>query len=103
MPEARVSRRAGRGNSASPVRRGESGPRSCVAFSPTLPARSATARGELTGRLVKPIHIIGGGLAGPEAAWQIARRGLRCVLYEMRPVRPTPAHQADRLAELVCS
>jgi methylenetetrahydrofolate--tRNA-(uracil-5-)-methyltransferase len=51
----------------------------------------------------EPIHIIGGGLAGSEAAWQIARRGLRAVLYEMRPVRPTPAHQTDRLAELVCS
>ena len=50
-----------------------------------------------------PIHIIGAGLAGSEAAWQIARRGLACVLYEMRPVRPTPAHQTDRLAELVCS
>jgi methylenetetrahydrofolate--tRNA-(uracil-5-)-methyltransferase len=49
------------------------------------------------------IHIIGGGLAGCEAAWQIARRGLSCVLHEMRPVRPTPAHQTDRLAELVCS
>src|SRR5215472_8140371 len=51
----------------------------------------------------EPIHIIGGGLAGSEAAWQIARRGLRAVLYEMRPSRPTPAHQTDRLAELVCS
>jgi methylenetetrahydrofolate--tRNA-(uracil-5-)-methyltransferase len=49
------------------------------------------------------IHIIGGGLAGCEAAWQVARRGLDCVLYEMRPVRPTPAHQTDQLAELVCS
>jgi methylenetetrahydrofolate--tRNA-(uracil-5-)-methyltransferase len=49
------------------------------------------------------IHIIGGGLAGSEAAWQVARRGLACVLYEMRPGRPTPAHQTDRLAELVCS
>jgi methylenetetrahydrofolate--tRNA-(uracil-5-)-methyltransferase len=49
------------------------------------------------------IHIIGGGLAGSEAAWQVARRGLPCVLYEMRPVRPTPAHQTARLAELVCS
>ena len=49
------------------------------------------------------IHIIGGGLAGCEAAWQIARRGLPCVLHEMRPVRPTAAHQTDRLAELVCS
>jgi len=52
---------------------------------------------------LKLIRIIGGGLAGSEAAWQIARRGLRCVLYEMRPARPTPAHQTDRLAELVCS
>jgi methylenetetrahydrofolate--tRNA-(uracil-5-)-methyltransferase len=51
----------------------------------------------------EPIHIIGGGLAGSEAAWQIARRGLRAVLYEMRPTKPTPAHQTDRLAELVCS
>jgi methylenetetrahydrofolate--tRNA-(uracil-5-)-methyltransferase len=53
--------------------------------------------------LREPIHIIGGGLAGSEAAWQIARRGLRSVLHEMRPARPTPAHQTDRLAELVCS
>ena len=53
--------------------------------------------------LREPIHVIGGGLAGSEAAWQIARRGLRVRLYEMRPVRPTPAHQTDRLAELVCS
>ena len=53
--------------------------------------------------MTKPIHIVGGGLAGTEAAWQIARRGLPCTLHEMRPVRPTPAHQTDRLAELVCS
>jgi methylenetetrahydrofolate--tRNA-(uracil-5-)-methyltransferase len=52
---------------------------------------------------VTPIHILGGGLAGCEAAWQIARAGYDCVLFEMRPVRPTPAHQTDRLAELVCS
>ncbi len=50
-----------------------------------------------------PIHIIGGGLAGAEAAWQIARRGVPAVLHEMRPERPTPAHQTGRLAELVCS
>jgi methylenetetrahydrofolate--tRNA-(uracil-5-)-methyltransferase len=50
-----------------------------------------------------PLHIIGGGLAGSEAAWQIARAGLRVVLHEMRPVRSTPAHQTSRLAELVCS
>ncbi len=50
-----------------------------------------------------PIHIIGAGLAGSEAAWQIARRGMACVLHEMRPVRSTPAHRTDRMAELVCS
>src|ERR1700693_3447098 len=50
-----------------------------------------------------PLHIIGGGLAGSEAAWQIARAGLRAVLHEMRPVRQTAAHRTDRLAELVCS
>jgi methylenetetrahydrofolate--tRNA-(uracil-5-)-methyltransferase len=50
-----------------------------------------------------PIHIIGGGLAGSEAAWQIAEAGLTAVLHEMRPARPTAAHQTDRLAELVCS
>jgi methylenetetrahydrofolate--tRNA-(uracil-5-)-methyltransferase len=50
-----------------------------------------------------PIHILGGGLAGSEAAWQLARRRLPVILYEMRPARPTPAHQTDRLAELVCS
>ena len=47
--------------------------------------------------------MIGGGLAGTEAAWQIARFGLPVELYEMRPVRSTPAHISDRLAELVCS
>jgi methylenetetrahydrofolate--tRNA-(uracil-5-)-methyltransferase len=52
---------------------------------------------------VIPIQILGGGLAGSEAAWQIARAGYHCVLFEMRPVRPTPAHKTDRLAELVCS
>ncbi len=49
------------------------------------------------------IHVIGGGLAGCEAAWQIAQAGFDVNLYEMRPVRSTPAHQTDRLAELVCS
>src|SRR5438093_12937861 len=49
------------------------------------------------------ITVIGGGLAGCEAAWQIARHGERVRLYEMRPVRPTPAHRTDRLAEIVCS
>jgi methylenetetrahydrofolate--tRNA-(uracil-5-)-methyltransferase len=49
------------------------------------------------------ITIIGGGLAGPEAAWQCARRGLTVDLYEMRPVRTTPAHETENFAELVCS
>ncbi len=49
------------------------------------------------------IRVIGGGLAGTEAAWQMAQRGLDVALYEMRPVRTTDAHQTDRLAELVCS
>ncbi|HUR92393.1 MAG TPA: methylenetetrahydrofolate--tRNA-(uracil(54)-C(5))-methyltransferase (FADH(2)-oxidizing) TrmFO [Gemmatimonadaceae bacterium] len=49
------------------------------------------------------VHVIGGGLAGSEAAWQLAGRGHRVHLHEMRPVRPTPAHKTDRLAELVCS
>ena len=50
-----------------------------------------------------PIHVIGGGLAGSEAAWQIAERGIPVVLHEMRPVRGTDAHKTDGLAELVCS
>ncbi len=49
------------------------------------------------------VTIAGGGLAGSEAAWQLAERGIGVVLYEMRPVRTTDAHQTDRLAELVCS
>ncbi len=51
----------------------------------------------------KPVHVIGGGLAGSEAAWQIAAAGVPVVLHEMRPVRPTAAHKTDGLAELVCS
>lgn len=49
------------------------------------------------------VHIIGGGLAGCEAAWQVASMGVPATIYEMRPVRPTAVHQTDRLAELVCS
>src|ERR1700733_13382119 len=52
---------------------------------------------------MKTIHIIGGGLAGSEAAWAAAEPGARVVLHEMRPVRGTDAHQTDGLAELVCS
>ena len=51
----------------------------------------------------KRVHIIGGGLAGSEAAWQLAERGHDVVIHEMRPVRGTEAHKTDRLAELVCS
>ncbi|MSP51734.1 MAG: methylenetetrahydrofolate--tRNA-(uracil(54)-C(5))-methyltransferase (FADH(2)-oxidizing) TrmFO [Alphaproteobacteria bacterium] len=50
-----------------------------------------------------PIHVIGGGLAGCEAAWQVARAGVPVVLHEMRPARQTEAHSTERLAELVCS
>src|SRR3954463_2681658 len=50
-----------------------------------------------------PIHVIGGGLAGSEAAWQLAERGHEVVLHEMRPEVGTEAHKTDRLAELVCS
>ncbi|HYE50147.1 MAG TPA: methylenetetrahydrofolate--tRNA-(uracil(54)-C(5))-methyltransferase (FADH(2)-oxidizing) TrmFO [Azospirillaceae bacterium] len=53
--------------------------------------------------MTKPIHIIGGGLAGSEAAWQVASAGIPVVLHEMRPVRRTDAHSTDRFAELVCS
>ncbi|MBL8669055.1 MAG: methylenetetrahydrofolate--tRNA-(uracil(54)-C(5))-methyltransferase (FADH(2)-oxidizing) TrmFO [Alphaproteobacteria bacterium] len=51
----------------------------------------------------RPVHVVGGGLAGCEAAWQLASRGVPVVLHEMRPVRTTQAHVTDRLAELVCS
>lgn len=53
--------------------------------------------------MTNPIHIIGGGLAGSEAAWQIAQAGVPVVLHEMRPVRMTDAHKTEGLAELVCS
>ena len=52
---------------------------------------------------MKTVHVVGGGLAGSEAAWQLAERGHEVVLHEMRPVRGTPAHKTDKLAELVCS
>ena len=57
----------------------------------------------MTSDLPAPVHVIGGGLAGSEAAWQIARLGVPVVLHEMRPTRGTDAHQTDGLAELVCS
>src|SRR6058998_1962747 len=49
------------------------------------------------------IIVIGGGLAGVEAAWQAANAGARVRLFEMRPVKQTPAHRTDKLAEIVCS
>ena len=52
---------------------------------------------------MRAVRIIGGGLAGSEAAWQVANRGVPVTLYEMRPVRPTEVHKTDLLAELVCS
>jgi methylenetetrahydrofolate--tRNA-(uracil-5-)-methyltransferase len=53
--------------------------------------------------LADAVHVVGGGLAGSEAAWQIANAGVSVVLHEMRPVRTTEAHRTDNLAELVCS
>jgi methylenetetrahydrofolate--tRNA-(uracil-5-)-methyltransferase len=52
---------------------------------------------------LRPVHVIGGGLAGSEAAWQLARRGVPVVLHEMRPLRSTAAHKTGQFAELVCS
>lgn len=52
---------------------------------------------------MKIVNVIGAGLAGSEAAWQIAKRGVRVRLYEMRPVKQTAAHHTDKFAELVCS
>ena len=51
----------------------------------------------------RSLIVVGGGLAGAEAAWQAAERGIDVALFEMRPVRNTPAHVSDRLAELICS
>jgi methylenetetrahydrofolate--tRNA-(uracil-5-)-methyltransferase len=53
--------------------------------------------------VTEQVCVIGGGLAGVEAAWQAARLGARVVLYEMRPITQTPAHRTDKLAEIVCS
>jgi methylenetetrahydrofolate--tRNA-(uracil-5-)-methyltransferase len=50
-----------------------------------------------------PVHVIGGGIAGTEAAWQIAQAGVPVVLHEMRPHQTSPAHHSEHLAELVCS
>ena len=52
---------------------------------------------------MKPVHVVGGGLAGSEAAWQLAAACVPVVLHEMRPLRATAAHKTDFYAELVCS
>jgi methylenetetrahydrofolate--tRNA-(uracil-5-)-methyltransferase len=57
----------------------------------------------VTRSMPSPVHVIGGGLAGSECAWQLAERGVAVVLHEMRPVKGTPAHKTGDLAELVCS
>lgn len=54
-------------------------------------------------REIDEVIVIGGGLAGSEATWQLAKRGVKVILYEMRPRKPTPAHKTDKLGELVCS
>src|SRR5581483_4620426 len=54
-------------------------------------------------QLLRPVHVIGGGLAGSEAAWQIARCGVAVVLHEMRPLHATAVHKTGKFAELVCS
>jgi methylenetetrahydrofolate--tRNA-(uracil-5-)-methyltransferase len=53
--------------------------------------------------MTEPVHIVGGGLAGAEAAWQLVQRGVPAVLHEMRPTRQTDAHKTNQLAELVCA
>lgn len=65
-----------------------------------LPKRAASPS---QATMKSPVHIIGGGLAGCEAAWQLAGRGVPAVIHEMRPTRTTAAHRTDALAELVCS
>src|SRR5437762_13043377 len=63
----------------------------------------ATAQVNNLRYLMNEIIVIGGGLAGVEAAWQAAQAGARVFLHEMRPIKQTPAHRTDKLAELVCS
>src|SRR6478736_4919257 len=57
----------------------------------------------MTSKEIQAVHVIGGGLAGSEVAWQLAQRGIAVVLHEMRPLRATPVHKTDGYAELVCS
>src|SRR5213595_2957258 len=91
VDRAKMRRTGGNGNHARRPRRHATIFRYMASHSPSASTPSHT------------VHIVGGGLAGSEAAWQLAERGHDVVLHEMRPVRGTPAHKTDRLAELVCS
>ena len=53
--------------------------------------------------LLKPVHVIGAGLAGCEAAWQLVKRNIPVIMHEMRPLKKSDAHKTDNFAELVCS
>ena len=55
------------------------------------------------GKMTQKVNVVGAGLAGSEAAYQLAQRGIKVNLIEMRPVKQTPAHHTDKFAELVCS
>ena len=57
----------------------------------------------MSSSLVNPVHVVGAGLAGCEAAWQLAKRNIPVVLHEMRPIKRSEAHKTDNFAELVCS
>src|SRR3712207_1415553 len=70
-----------------------------------LPLRSVSRVAHI-GRMsdeILPVHVVGAGLAGSEAAWQLANAGVPVILHEMRPQRITPAHKTGSFAELVCS
>src|SRR5262249_55677225 len=64
---------------------------------------STAERWGIMGAMTEPVHVAGGGLAGTECAYQLAERGVPVVLWEVRPVQPSPAHKSGVLAELVCS
>ena len=57
----------------------------------------------MSSSLVNPVHVVGAGLAGCEAAWQLAKRNIPVILHEMRPIKRSEAHKTDNFAELVCS
>jgi len=57
----------------------------------------------LASAMTRDVHVVGGGLAGSEASWQLAQAGVPVVLHEMRPIQTTEAHKTGALAELVCS